>query len=75
LTDRDQPLKQFEHCLESKFSGVTRNMLLHWIQTRCSTRVEPRGGGGGGPLCALAGAADGVDAEGVALAGSLTALF
>jgi hypothetical protein len=32
-----QPLWQLGHCLASNLSGVTGNMLLHWMQTRWST--------------------------------------
>jgi hypothetical protein len=31
---RNQPLWQLGHCLASNRSGVTGNMLLHWMQTR-----------------------------------------
>ena len=33
----DQPLWQLGHCLASNRSGVTGNMLLHWMQTRWMT--------------------------------------
>jgi hypothetical protein len=32
-----QPLWQFGHCFASNLSGVTRNILLHWMQTRWIT--------------------------------------
>jgi len=35
-----QPLWQAGHCFASNLSGVTRNMLLHWMHTRCRTVLE-----------------------------------
>ena len=43
----DQPLWQLGHCLASKFSAATRNILLHWMHTRCSGRLGTRGGSPG----------------------------
>jgi len=36
---RPQPLWQLGHCLASNRSGVTGNMLLHWMQTRWRTEL------------------------------------
>lgn len=51
-----QPLWQLGHCLASKFSGVTRNMLLHWTQTRWITGA-PGGMAACSGLCAVLGGA------------------
>src|SRR5712664_1112555 len=41
------PLWQLGHCLASNLSGVTRNMLLHWIQTRWMTGLTTAPGWSG----------------------------
>src|SRR6266478_7214876 len=38
-TGMDQPLWQLGHCLASNLSGETRNILLHWMQTRWITEL------------------------------------
>jgi hypothetical protein len=47
LQERDQPLWQLGHCLASNRSGVTRNMLLHWMQTRWMTELTTAPGWSG----------------------------
>ena len=49
----DQPLWQLGHCLASNRSGVTGNMLLHWMQTRWSMGLTTAPGWSG--LVATAG--------------------
>src|SRR5467141_2140433 len=41
------PLWQLGHCLASNRSGVTRNMLLHWMQTRWMTELTTAPGWSG----------------------------
>src|SRR6266850_2170224 len=43
----NQPLWQLGHCLASNRSGVTRNMLLHWMQTRWMTGLTTAPGWSG----------------------------
>jgi len=40
----DQPLWQLGHCLASNLSGETRNILLHWMQTRWITELTTASG-------------------------------